>query len=229
MPSFKFQQYQQANQLRTCKAPGCHLPRHSINLWCRAHFDRAELYGHPHARPLKRSTWSLQREKVESLLDRNADHPGLQSALSFLASWSAQAAANEQAFNGAEEIARLVRHGVTPKAILVEVCACLLWLDQNPLALPDDLSRDVALSRAVFGLAPRARRQTRGPGGYWPVTRKLAHNHSYSPKPRRSSVRYVGPFLRQALAAFIANVGMTLEAEALRQQEIEAAKVAPLK
>jgi hypothetical protein len=144
--------------------------------------------------------------------------------LTHIAGWSERACANQSAFKGAEELARLARHGIKPLDIVVETAACLSWLEQNPRVLPDDRSQDFAVSRAVFGLAPRARCSTR----YRPVGARLLPNHSYARKARTGSLNYVGTYLRTTLAAFLANIALTLEARAMEEAARLAAMRAPL-
>lgn len=216
------------NQLGTCAAPGCALHRYSISQFCKDHHQQALRYGHPHARPLKPAQWAKERAAVRHLLESNPDHPGLVQVLELLASWSALAVGNDAAFKGAEEIARLARHGIKPLDILTEVAACRAWTAANPNALPSDKARDFAISRAVFALSPRPRRFTRGPGGYWPVTAK-ARLPSYSPKARPSALAYVGAHLRAVLAPFLANISGHLEAAELRKVHTEAAMRAPFR
>lgn len=122
----------------------------------------------------------------------------------------------------------MVRHGVKARTILVEACACWAWLQRNPRALPDDRSRDFALSHAVFQLAPRPRRQTRGAGGSWPVLVEVRASCSYSPKARPSALAHVGANLRQTLSLFFANVAQSLDMQAQRESAQQAAVRAPL-
>jgi hypothetical protein len=227
MPS-TFSIHRHRNETQPCDLPGCGRPRWGLNRWCRSCTGQANQYGHPKARPLRASQWTEERKLVRQLLDANPDHPGIHSVVDLISSWSATACSNELAFKGADEVARLARHGIKAADILVEVVAAWLWLQRQPHAVPDQRSQDFAMSRAVFGLAPRARRQTRGPGGVWPVTRKLSANCSYSPKAKTSAMAYVGQFLRMALAPFLANVMHSIEQQAEHQARFQAAMQAPL-
>lgn len=199
------------NSLNHCSLPGCGRPRTGLNAWCRQHLDRARQYGHPSAQPFRPSAWTSERKEVSSLLASNADHPGLLQVCQFLADWMARAAADGHAFKGAQEVARLVRHGVTALQVVTEVAAFVLWHSARPTTFPTDRAVDFALSRAVFMLAPRERRvtRTRGISGTWGM--KASGRHSYSPKPRPSALAHVGRFLREALAAFLANVRGAVE------------------
>jgi hypothetical protein len=214
------------NQRMVCQLPGCCYLRHGLDPWCKAHTAPARLYGHPSAPPLKPSQWASQRAAVRALLDANADHPGLKQALSWMSLWVRKAAEVSTAYKGAEEVGRLVRHGVTPSALLVEVCAIAAWLDQHPHALPSDRARDFAISRAVFAMAPRPRRITRHASGRWGQVNRPT---SYSPKPRLSALSHVGQHLRQSLAPFLANVLTSLEDQDQHRANALAAMRAPLR
>ncbi|MGA0610646.1 hypothetical protein [Caldimonas sp. KR1-144] len=153
----------------------------------------------------------------------------MRSIVAYLDQWSTEACADEKAFRGANEIARLKRHGIKPLELLTEACAFWLWLQRHPQVLPSDRAEDFALSRALFGMAPRPRRQTRGPGGVWPVNKKLAASCSYAPRARPTAMAYVGQHLRRTLAPFFANVVSSIELQAEQQAAREAAMRAPFK
>lgn len=140
----------------------------------------------------------------------------------------ADGAANEHTKKGGRELARLARHGVTPSAVLTEVLAFWLWVNDHPQALPDDKARDFACSRAVFNLAPRDRRATRGPGisGTW--GRKTTTPQSYSPKALHSALNHVGTHLRIALADITANTLHSIERQRALKVDREAVMRQPL-
>lgn len=229
MQSATFRAHKARNELHRCDLRGCGHHRSGINRWCTDHLRRANLYGHPEAPPLRPHQWNEERQEVRRLLSDNADHPGLRSVIAFITSWSEQACANEHAFKGADEVARVIRHGVKPLDIVTEVAAFRLWMTRHPGILPDQRSEDFALARAVFGLAPRIRRHTRGPGGAWPVTIKAPATWSYSPKPTKAALGYVGSHLRGTLAPLLANVALAVETRAQAQADHEAALRAPFK
>lgn len=206
MPAPTFNHAKLLNERQCCDASGCHSARHGVNRWCREHLNTAKRYGHPQAGPLRATRWATERDQVRALLSANGDHPGLQQVLSMLKAWMATATSNESAYPGANEVARVARHGVPPMDILVEVCAFWAWLQSNPRALPQggpdgDRAVDFAVSRAVCGLAPRPRRVS------WASPTKT----SYSPKARSTSLAHIGRHLRQSLAPFLANVSHHVE------------------
>jgi hypothetical protein len=152
------------------------------------------------------SAWRTQRAEVEALFRANEGHAGLLQAQQFLADFIARACADPKAFKGAVEVARLPAHGITPHALLVELCAAWAWQQDCPHSLPSDEARDFALSRAILGLAPAPRR----PCGSDSFVRSWLK--SYSIKPKRSALAFVGKYLRQTLAVFLATTWSGIEA-----------------
>lgn len=204
MPAPSFTHARLLNEMHSCDAAGCSLPRSGIDRWCRDHLNTVRRYGHPAAGPLRPNRWATERDQVRALLAANSDHPGLQQVLSMLSAWIATGCANESSYPGAEEVARLSRHGVSVLDILAEVCAFWCWLQANPRALPQggtdgDKAVDYAISRAVFNLAPRPQRVA------WPS------QISYSRKARSTALAHIGRHLRQTLAPFLANVSHHVE------------------
>lgn len=206
MPAPSFASAKLLNEQKCCDAPGCTMPRDGINRWCRTHLRTVRRYGHPEAGPLRPNQWAEERRQVRTLLEANEAHQGLQQALHMLKLWMAKATADDRAYPGAEEVARIARHGASPLDVLVEVCALWSWLQGNPRAIPQggpegDRSVDFAISRAVFGLAPRPRR----------VSWASPNSVPYSPKARSSALAHVGQHLRQTLAPFLVNVSHHVE------------------
>ena len=216
------------NQSLTCSLHHCSFLRTGLNLWCKAHTVKAMRYGSPNGKPLNPKLWASERAAVSDLFQRNATHAGQLQAVEVIDGLMTRASANEGAFKGGEELARLARHGVRALDILTEVCAISLYLNANPRAVPDDRSWDVAVSAAVFKLAPRPRRMTRKPGTPWPVSSKAVAASSYAPKPRTSALLYVGRHLRQSLAPLIANVQRAIETREAQHAAFRAAMSVPL-
>lgn len=130
------------------------------------------------------------------------------------------AAAAEDSFKGAPEIARLVLHGVSPRDLLVEVCAFWCFLQDNPRALPDKRSEDFGLSRAVMHLAPRPRRFTR--------EAVAKGTTGYPLRPKFSALDSLGAWLRSVLASFLVNVAEAVATKETRAAETLAQLRAPL-
>lgn len=210
-----FQEMVGANALRACRMRGCRHPRAGLSAWCKEHGNRARLYGHPDAGPLRPSNWATERKEVSALLADNSAHPGLVEVLNYLRTWASKASESERAFKGAREVARLKQAGVSELTMLVEACAFWLWSRSH--RFPSDAALDFALSRALFALAPRPRRALRGVHGTW--GQSLKSRRSYAPKPLPSALAYVGSHLRQSLAAFMVNVAETITNRRARQKD----------
>lgn len=222
MPAPSFTHARLLNEMHSCDAPGCSLPRSGIDRWCSDHKNTVRRYGHPSARALRPNRWATERAQVRALLAANSDHPGLQQVLSMLSAWKATGCANESSYPGAEEVARLSRHGVSALDILAEVCAFWAWLQANPRALPQggadgDKAVDYAISRAVFNLAPRPKRVA------WPS------QTSYSRKARSSALASVGQHLRRTTAPFLINVAASIEPPDAKAARAAEAMRAPLR
>lgn len=229
MPDLTYPQARARNELQACACPGCPSQRFGLNLHCRYHEEVYKRYGHPLQGPLKPASWATEREAVRALFASHPNHEGVRRAVSRLDAWMSRAADKEDAYKGAEEIARLHRHCVQPVDLLMELCAVFAYLQRNPSAVRSMRAQDVALSRAVFALAPRPRRQTRGPGGTWAVSRspEELRSCSYAPKPRASSLVQVGAHLRQTLVVLLVNVTDSLRTpEQRRQAEQDAFRAA---
>lgn len=211
MSSTSLQSRLRSNSFKTCQAPGCSSQRSGLRLWCRTHLRLSNAYGHPDAKPLQGSLWATQRAEVSKLFADQSTHPGLLQANRWLSTLMTQAAANERAFKGAEEIARLGRAGVKPEALLVEACALHLWVTDTGHRWPTDLAADFAMSRAVFALAPRPRTATKGVHGTW--GRPTTTPQSYSAKAKRSALAYVGGHFRECLAPLMVTVASAVQAQ----------------
>lgn len=213
------------NELQQCQAPGCRQQREGVALHCRAHNNIYKQYGHPLGRPIPAKHWAPQRAIVAELLTTNADHPGVTQATLVVSDWVAKAQRSADAYKGAEEVRRLVMHGISARDILATVSAVSLYLHQNPRAVLSDRAADYAISRAVFGLAPRPRRILKTPTGWGSVKKPT----SYSPKARASGMAAVGKYLREALSPFLANVLRSVETLGEQKAQAQAAMAAPLR
>jgi hypothetical protein len=209
------------NSGKQCNARHCIAQRHGLNGYCRAHYEAARRFGSPNAKPLKRIAWVPYRVAVRDLFNLNAQHRGLVDAVAYLTEWMAKGSSNAHAYKGAQEMRRLSEHGISARQVLEEVCAVQMYLAANPCALPDDLSRDFALARAVFALAPMPTKTSWDSGK--PKT--------YRGRATGASLRYVGRHLREGLAGIAAQAHLGVEARAkataMSQARIEEARRTP--
>lgn len=213
------------NELRQCSAPGCKSDREGVALFCRSHQGIYKQYGHPMGCPIAAKQWAPQRATVAELLTTNADHPGVTQAVQVVSDWVAKAQRSADAYKGAEEVRRLVMHGISARDILATVSAVSLYLHLNPRAVLSDRAADVAVSRAVFALSPRPRRILKTPTGWGSVKKPT----SYSPKARASAMTAVGKHLRESLSPFLANVVRSVETLGEQKAQAQAAMAAPLR
>jgi hypothetical protein len=200
------------NILRDCACAGCSQSRASLSPYCRLHTTRADKYGSPQAGPVKPAYYTPYRKPVADLMDANKGHAGLSAALEYVTRWLAQAVANERSFKGANEIAGLVRHGITARDILIEVCAfsCYVRL-HGSTPLPDAKAEAFGLSRAVLGLVPRPRRFT--------AEQNAKGGTGYAIRPRRAALEHIGTHLKAVLAHVLAQVSLAVENSDAQTQE----------
>lgn len=208
------------NSMRLCKARGCTEYRQGLDAYCPAHQAVYRKYGHPAAGPIKPARYASYRKEVSAILDANLQHPGYLAALDLITRWMAAAVANEASSKAAPEIARLVRHGVSPRDLLMEVSAFWCFLQDNPRALPDTRAEDFGISRSVMALAPRPRRYTR--------EALLKGTSGYPMRPKFSALDSIGSWLRSVLVFFLTNVAQAVVSKESRVAETMAQLKAPL-
>jgi hypothetical protein len=210
------------NTSRQCNAAGCSSNRTALSPFCAKHHSVYRNYGHPTAGPVKQAYYIPYRKAVGDLLDANEEHQGLKAALGYVSSWMQQATANEKAYKGAADVAGLVRHGVTPRQVLIEVCSFYTYLSlHGRRPLPDARSESFAMSRAVLMLAPRVRRYT--------AAANAKDGSGYALRPKFAALDHIGAHLRTVLAYVLGNV-----ADAVANRDAQAAETlealrAPLK
>ena len=203
------------NSRLSCKAFGCLEHRDGLHLYCKAHQRVYAAYGHPKQGPIKPPSYTHYRKAITEIFNVNAQHPGLVSALDWVTRWMNEASESDKAFKGAEQVSRLVRHGVSAVQLLTEVCAYHTFTHENPRAHIDSRSEAFGISRAVFQLAPMPRR----------VTFEAAAKGStgYPLRPRFKALDSIGQQLRSVLSYLLANVALAvstrdqLAAETLHQ------------
>jgi hypothetical protein len=193
-PTLRYQLRREANSLQTCNAPRCQLPRYGLEVHCRRHGDIARRYGHPTARPLKRSAIAPYVVATRALWAKNPEHEGLKHATVWMVDLVARGASNCTGFFGAYELQRLAEAGITGRTILEEVVGCALYLQARPDELPSDEARSFALARAACALAPQRVK----------VSYHSGKAKAYRGKASRSSLRHLGRDFRVNLAGLIA-------------------------
>lgn len=208
------------NAGQPCKAPGCGEPRLGLNSHCNAHHASFRRLGHHNARSVKVSRYSGYRKEVFQVFDANPYHAGLLAAHAFINQWMLECSVLPDSTKAASEIALLVRHGVSTREVLIEVCAFWCFLQCEPRALPDTRSEDFAISKAVLKLAPRPRR-------YTPEATKKG-TQGYEIRPKFAALDSIGALLRAALSFFLVNIAEAVANRDTRKQETLQALRAPL-
>lgn len=210
------------NTAYQCACKGCIINRTSLSPMCAKHHAVYRQYGHPKAGPVKPAFYTPYRKAVKELLDANENHQGLAAALEYVTGWMKSAAADENAFKSAPEVARLVRYGITPRDVLTEVSAfnCYLTL-HGRVPLPDARSEAFAFSRAVLLLAPRGRHYT--------AAANAKGGSGYALRPKFSVLDHLGAHLRSVLSNVLANVASAVATRDAQAAETRQALRAPLK
>jgi len=218
------------NEMLPCKVPSCSNHRYRLSPFCSSHYTKHISFGDAQGQALSPKLWDWERQHLRQLFQENQHHhPGLIHTLQFLDAWMKQATTedNKLALSGrtvppepvkwCPEIARLVRHGVTPLDLLVELAACWSWLQRFPHRAPSDRAVWFALSRAVFSLAPRPVRASRS---------VAAQNHPQpsrrgnAVKPVPKALEQVGKHLSGSLAPLLVNAYQTLHTEQDKAMEV---------
>ncbi|WKB55967.1 hypothetical protein [Eleftheria terrae] len=202
-----------ANQGHSCTVAGCGRRRSGFHSLCNHHKDKARLYGDPLGKPVHAQEYQDLILQVRELFDSQPDHLCLVASLKAVTAWTAEAAAasgrGQEPFPGAEEVARVLRHGVQPREFLVVLCAFLVFAGQQSQRFAGRQAEDFALSHALFKLAPRPRKFTRN------------GESSSSIPPKFAALKHVGRYLRQLLAPLAALTRMAVEARDQQKQELQ--------
>ena len=210
------------NSAKICCARGCTATRHGLNLFCKPHDVAYRRYGHPTAKPINPANYTPYRALILPVFAANESHPGLVAALDYIAQWLSRATANEKSCKASPEMARLVRAGVSARDVLVEACALWCYTADNPRAVPDIKAENVAISRAVFALAPR-------PRIYSAITAAKPTQGSYATRALPSALAGCGSVIRAVLSHFLVNVQQAVSTRDARAAATLAALRAPLK
>lgn len=203
-----------------CSARGCTELRNDLFKHCKKHHVRYKAYGHPHGGPIKAALFRKHRQAVSEVLEVNLSHAGVAAGLAYMTNLFAQAKADEHSFSGADEVQRIIRHGVTPKEALIELCCFHTYVLSNPYALPDQRSEQFGLARALLSLAPMPRVVT--------AQSKLTGSSGYPLKLAASGLLYIGTTLKTVLAHLLANVAVAVAGRDDQLKVTEASLRAPL-
>jgi|GEM_PF-1602164 len=188
-----------ANEARLCSVEGCTNHRFKLSPFCEKHYATVKRTGHPQGVTPDPHQLKWERSAVAELFSTNPHHPGLTRALSHLKDWTHKASSEAHHGNHWQlEVDRVVRHGVSHKDILIEVCAAWSWLQRFPHKAPSDKALWFVLGHAVLKLAPRGRILTE--------RNKATGTRGYIKKAHWRSLNDVGQYLQAVLAPLMVNV-----------------------
>lgn len=202
------------NRYMRCKAQGCTDLRYNLGGYCRSHFKKANLYGDPFGKSLRRSEYKREFEEVTDLITRNISHEATETALKFIQGWLDRAASGQSCVM-ASEITRLAHGGVSALDILIEASAVFLYSQRKPRSLPDDDRLSYQIGIAILRLAEQR--------SYIARSGKKAHRRA-SGTDRKA----LGKHLRQTLGLFLFNVTATINRKEQEEQDMREKLWTPL-
>ena len=199
------------NALGYCSEPGCVGFRYGLSNYCEDHYRRVQQYGHPRAKPIGKTNFNPYRALVTDVIQANSAHPGFMAALAFVSQWQATSVADPGGNKASPELCRLSNDGITPTAILTEICSVWCWVQDNPRQLPDTKAENFALARGLLALSPRGRR--------YAAVATEGNRTGYAPRVNAGALKAIGATVRASLAFFLVNV---YEAVSTREERAEA-------
>jgi len=206
-----------------CNVPGCNGPTVGFRKMCGHHQDMLKRRGHPQATLSSPKDWALERAQVLDLFERNQDHPGILSGVSFINGLFLQHQAGTAKPAVDAEVNRLAAAGVQAITVLAEVAAVALYISRKAVRLPTVAAENHLISQAVLKLAKRPRNKS--PSALRTCSR------GYPTRPSVAALNQVGGQIRNTLSGLLATIAVAVgdqaEAEAKRQQALYAAHRAP--
>jgi len=197
------------NAREQCSVSTCSKHRSGISQWCSYHKGKNHRYGHPlghHLSPTK--DYATELHQIKALVCQHSGHPGIRSALQWIAEWLLNAAEGKDV-PGKGDMRRLHQHGVSPTQVLAEAAALFLHSQRFPQRLPDDERLTGAIAHNVLSLAPRDYRSVYLGG-------KLKSRYKPLSAP---SQRAVGNHIRSVLSVLFAGMVSELDRQWQLQQD----------
>lgn len=202
------------NARHKCKAVSCNNPRHNLSGFCRTHFKRADLYGDPNGKSLRRSEYKKEFEDVSELITSNINHIATQTVLKFIQAWLDKAVSG-QACVMAIEMSRLAKASVSALDILLEASAIFLYSQRHPKSLADDERLNYQIGIGILRLAEQFT--------YTASNGKKAHK-----KPSGTDRKAIGKYLRTSLGLFLFNVTAAINRREQEEQDFREKLWTPL-
>jgi len=154
----KLKQLVTLNHFLACDVPGCDKNRVGLSNYCGYHRKVKSATGHPLQKKFLASRYNLERDQVKELVESNHSHTGIVTATKWLQDWLNYAEAAVPGTIAAEELQRLLQHGVTATQIFIEAASVFVFQRNNPFQFKNDDSLDIAVSLAILKLAPLAKK-----------------------------------------------------------------------
>jgi len=149
---------------------------------------------------------------VTEMFKANPHHAGLVRALTYLSTWTQKATLEATHGNHWQlEIARVIRHGVTPLDILIDVCAGWSALQRQQHKCPSDRAVKFWLGHAVLKLAPRPIRMS--------AIANATGGKGYPKRPHWRALEDTGGHLLTVLSVLLVNVHNAIHTQADTAQQ----------
>ena len=202
-----------------CSSSHCSSKRIGLSSFCINHRNKYVLYGHPLQYKLHASRHAVEREEVTRIFDNNPQHKGILEAIQFVQRWINAVNREDSSAIAPEEIRRLTNAGVTARDIVIEAASFYIYQQWNKHHFHNDMAVDIALSLAVLGLAPIAKKTRVNPNGS--ITR--------TPISFKASARKkIGRYLRGHLIELFHNLQTLIENNQNAAQTVKEAMRSPL-
>lgn len=197
-----------------CKAESCNSYRYNLSGYCIKHAKNFNLYGNPHGKALRQSTYLKELQEASKIITDNLEHVSTQTALAFIQLWL------DKAKNGtpcvcATEVSRLAYSNVTALKILIESSAIFLYSQRHPNSLKDGVELSYQIGIGILRLAPQ-------------VTYRTTGGKSGRRKANGTERKSIGKYLRESLGLYMYNVFNTINRKEKIDQEFRQSLYTPL-
>ncbi|MHC4402053.1 MAG: hypothetical protein ACYTG0_20465 [Planctomycetota bacterium] len=145
------------NEGKTCDHPRCSKPRRGLSKFCVTHEGKSQRYGHPDGAYVHPRLYSCEAEEVGSFVERNIEHPAIQTAISWFDKWISDSTLGRKV-PGGNCLRRLNDNGVTGRKCLESAMPLWLFAYRRPGVIPHDARLDFALALSVLRLAPEEKK-----------------------------------------------------------------------
>jgi hypothetical protein len=197
-----------------CKAESCNNYRYNLSGYCTKHCKNFNLYGNPHGKALRQSTYLKELQEASKIINDNLDHVSTKTALAFIQSWI------DKSMNGspcvcATEVSRLAYSNVTAIQILIESSAIFIYSQRHPNSLKDGNELTYQIGIGILRLAPQ-------------VTYRTTGGKKGRRKANGTERKSIGKYLRESLGLYMYNVFNTINRKEQLDLEFRQSLYTPL-